>query len=74
MLGNLPLWELFRVLYQMTKRPFVVRGLAVGWGFVQSWAKQTPRPVSAEFVRFVRREQWARMRRLPIRWLGLNGN
>jgi len=31
-LGGHPLWELFRVAYRMSKRPYAVEGLAVGSG------------------------------------------
>ena len=35
-IGNHPAWELFRSAYQMTRRPFVVGGLALGAGYI--WA------------------------------------
>src|SRR5438445_278526 len=33
-LGGHPVWELFRTVYQMTKRPFVVGGLMLSAGYV----------------------------------------
>src|ERR1043166_5117062 len=34
-LGGHPLWELFRTFYQMTKPPFVLGGLALGFGYAR---------------------------------------
>ena len=62
-IGNHPLWELFRVGYQMTKKPFLIGGLMVGSGYVWSMVKRVPRPVSAELVEFQRREQMLRLKR-----------
>lgn len=62
-IGNHPLWEVFRCAYQMTRRPFVVGGLAVAAGYFSTWVKRKKRPVSAEFVAFHRREQMDRLAR-----------
>lgn len=63
-MGNHPAWELFRAAYQMTKRPFVVGGLALFSGYLSALFKQGERPVSAELVAFHRREQMRRLKRL----------
>lgn len=60
-MGNHPVWELSRVAYQMTKKPFVLRGLALGAGFVWSALRRVQRPVSRELVAFRRREQMQRL-------------
>ena len=60
-IGGHPLWELFRVAYQMTKRPYIVGGLAIGLGFVWAALRRTQRPVSDEFVRFHRTEQMQKL-------------
>lgn len=62
-MGNHPVWELSRVAYQMTKRPFVLRGLALGVGFLWSALRRVQRPVSRELVAFRRREQMQRLRK-----------
>jgi glycosyltransferase involved in cell wall biosynthesis len=64
LLGNHPLWQLFRVLYQMTRRPYLVKGALLFAGY--SWALLTrvERPISAELLRFNRREQLERLRSL----------
>lgn len=65
--GNHPLWELFRVLYQMGQRPYLLRGLALGAGYLRSSIKGVQRPVSKDFVAFFRREQMQRLRQALAR-------
>ena len=60
-MGNHPLWQLFRTLYQMTQKPYLVRGLQIGAGYVWAWLRRAERPVSKEFVAFLRREQMQRL-------------
>jgi poly-beta-1,6-N-acetyl-D-glucosamine synthase len=61
--GNHPVWELFRTLYQMTQRPFIIGGVALGWGYAWSMLRRVEIPVSADLVAFVRREQMQRLSR-----------
>jgi glycosyltransferase involved in cell wall biosynthesis len=56
-LGGHPLWELCRVAYRLRKRPYVVGGVAVGLGYLAAALRRVERPVSAELMRFHRREQ-----------------
>ena len=60
-LGSHPIWEFFRTIYQMSKRPFVLGGLMLGAGYLWPLVRRAERPVSAEFVAFRRREQMARL-------------
>lgn len=62
-IGNHPIWELCRTGYQMTKRPFVIGGLMVGFGYVWSLIRRVERPISRELMAFQRREQMTRLRR-----------
>lgn len=59
--GSHPIWELFRTVYQMTKRPFVIGGLTLGSGYLWSMIRRVERPVSREMIIFHRREQMARL-------------
>lgn len=61
--GNHPVWELFRTFYQMTHRPFVVGGLALGSGYAWSLVGRAETPLPPELVAFVRREQMQRLKR-----------
>ncbi len=62
-LGGHPLWEVFRTVYQMTKRPFVLGGLMVGCGYFWAMFRRAPRPVSDELIAFRRREQVQRLKK-----------
>lgn len=65
--GNHPLWEIFRALYQMRHRPFIAGGLALGLGYGWSAIQRAEVPLPPELVAFVRREQMQRLKRLFIR-------
>ena len=56
-IGNHPVWEILRGMYQMTKRPFVIRGAALISGYVWAFLNRAERPVSAELRAFRRKEQ-----------------
>jgi glycosyltransferase involved in cell wall biosynthesis len=59
--GNHPLWQLFRTTYQMKHRPYVLGGLALGWGYAWSMLRRVEIQVPSELVRFIRREQMERL-------------
>jgi glycosyltransferase involved in cell wall biosynthesis len=61
-LGGHPLWQLARGTFQMSKRPYVVGGLALIAGYAWCWITRHPRPVSADLTAFHRREQMQRLR------------
>jgi glycosyltransferase involved in cell wall biosynthesis len=60
-LGGLAVWELFRVAYRATKRPYIINGLALGLGYCWGFLRRTPRPVSRELMAFHRKEQRAKL-------------
>ena len=61
-LGGSLTWQLFRVAYRMTKRPFFVGGLALLSGFCWAALRRVKRPVSRDFMRFHRREQVTKLK------------
>ena len=63
-LGGHPVWELFRVLYKMTKKPYVVGGAVLGLGYLWAWVRRTPRPVSGELMKFHRGEQMVKLKNI----------
>ncbi len=69
LIGNHPLWQVFRCLYQMRKKPFLVRGLALAAGYASACVRRDERAVSQEFVRFRRREQMQRLSEKLSRFL-----
>lgn len=60
--GSHPVWEMFRVAYQMTKTPFIAGGAMLACGYVWSLIRRVDRPISDEMVVFHRREQMSRLR------------
>jgi biofilm PGA synthesis N-glycosyltransferase PgaC len=61
-LGGHPMWELFRITYRLTKRPYVLGGLALAAGYTSAMLRRMKRPVSKELMRFHRREQLRKLR------------
>jgi poly-beta-1,6-N-acetyl-D-glucosamine synthase len=70
-LGNSVLWELFRSLYQITQRPFLLGGLMIFCGFCWAMMRNSPRPISDEMVAFGRREQKQRLGRFFRKCVGI---
>jgi glycosyltransferase involved in cell wall biosynthesis len=69
-LGGHPLWEIFRCLYQTSKRPFLIGGCALLAGYTCAFARRKERSVSAELMQFRRREQMVRLKRFLLRSRG----
>jgi poly-beta-1,6-N-acetyl-D-glucosamine synthase len=63
-LGSHPLWEAFRTLYQMTKKPFVIGGLMLAAGYLWAMIRRVERSIPTELVAFRRREQMQRLLKL----------
>ena len=61
-LGNHPLWQVFRALYQMKTSPYGLGGLAILAGYVSSFVRGTRRLAPPDVIRFCRREQMRRLR------------
>jgi poly-beta-1,6-N-acetyl-D-glucosamine synthase len=69
-LGGHPLWECFRTIYQMSKRPFVISGLLLGAGYLWALISRYDRTVTPELMAFRRKEQMQRLKRfLSGGWL-----
>ncbi len=61
-LGGHPVWELFRVAYRTTKRPYFIGGISLGLGYCWAFLCRTPRPVSKELMAFHRKEQMLKLK------------
>lgn len=61
-LGSSPLWEIFRAAFRMTKKPFLVGGIAVFLGYCWAALRRMERPVSGELIRFHRVEQMKKLK------------
>ena len=62
-LGNHPLWEIFRTLYQMTKKPIIIGGSVLFFGYVWANLLRIERPISEELMQFIRTEQMQRLKK-----------
>ena len=71
-IGNHPLWELLRACYQMAQPPVCVGGLALGAGYFWAMLRRFERPVPRDLVRFHRKEQISRLKKL-VRFGGQGG-
>lgn len=60
-LGGHPVWELFRVTYRLSQRPYLVDGLALGLGYGWAMLRRVKRPISKELMTFHRREQMRKL-------------
>lgn len=63
-LGNDPRWQLSRVFYRLIKKPYVIDGMALAAGYLWAALRRIPRSASPELVRFHRREQMEKLRRI----------
>ena len=61
-LGNHPLWQIFRVAFQMLKRPYGIGALILFFGYMHSFITRMERPLTRELVQFHRREQLDRLK------------
>lgn len=61
-LGGSPLWELFRLCYRSTKKPYFIGGFALLGGYCWAAVRRVKRPVSGELMQFHRREQMQKLR------------
>jgi biofilm PGA synthesis N-glycosyltransferase PgaC len=61
-LGGSPLWQMFRVTYRLKKKPYLVGGLALFFGYVWAAIKRVKRPVSPELIQFNRQEQMKKLK------------
>jgi glycosyltransferase involved in cell wall biosynthesis len=61
-LGGHPLWQIFRCAYRMTKRPYMVGGVALFAGYSAAFLSQADRAVSRELMRFHRSEQMLKLK------------
>lgn len=70
-LGYHPLWQLCRSAYQMTRRPYLSGGIALGAGYFSAMLSRMERVVSPELVAFQGRDQMRRLRQFVRGRIGL---
>lgn len=62
-LGSHPVWEFFRICYQMVRRPYFFGGLLMGCGFAWSMIRGAERTIPNEVMAFRRREEMRRLQK-----------
>ncbi|HLG59271.1 MAG TPA: glycosyltransferase family 2 protein [Vicinamibacterales bacterium] len=62
-LGGHPLWQIFRGVHQMRRRPYLFGGVSIVAGYSWAFLRRVQRPVSPELMRFHRAEQMDRLKR-----------
>jgi poly-beta-1,6-N-acetyl-D-glucosamine synthase len=68
--GTSPIWELFRSIYQMSKKPVILGGTMTGLGYLWAAIRRVERPVPYEMVKFCRAEQMHRLKTFLLRRTG----
>lgn len=72
-LGGHPLWEVFRALYQMRLKPYILGGSLIFAGYAWAFLKRYERPITQELIDFRRKEQMERLKNALLRMLGFRG-
>ncbi len=67
LMGGHPVWELFRSVFQMMRKPYIIQGFLVFVGYSVPFIKREKIPISRELVTFHRQEQMDRLRGLMRR-------
>jgi glycosyltransferase involved in cell wall biosynthesis len=65
-LGGHPLWEFCRCSYRMLSKPYVLAGAALFLGYTVAMLQRTERPVSDKLMRFHRREQMRKLKKVLV--------
>jgi len=53
------IYMLASAVFRMSKKPYVVGGLAMAWGYLKSWLTNVPRFDDKALCAFIRKYQWA---------------
>jgi glycosyltransferase involved in cell wall biosynthesis len=63
-LGGSPIWEIFRVAFRATRKPWLIGGLAMFCGYCHAALTRVPRPVPVELMRFHRHNQLKKLKKI----------
>lgn len=63
-LGGSPLWEIFRLAFRSTRRPYLIGAAAMFCGYSHAALTRMERPVSPELLRFHRHTQLKKLKRI----------
>ncbi len=71
-MGVHPLWQLFRSVYQMGRKPILLNGFMLLSGYCWALIRQAKSPVSDDFIQFRRKEQMQWLKDHVIKAFRLN--
>jgi len=71
MIGNHPLWEIFRSVYQMKYKPYVIGGILILASYMWNWVRGVKRTIPEDLMALRRSEQLSRLRMIFRRRLQL---
>jgi len=61
-LGGHPLWQIFRSVYQMKSKPYLIGGLLLMIGYTWALIRNVERPIPKDLILFHRQEQLTRLK------------
>jgi biofilm PGA synthesis N-glycosyltransferase PgaC len=67
LLGNHPLWELFRGCYQMLRKPYIIGGVLVLAAYAWNWIRGVDRTIPADLMALRREDQKDRLKSILLR-------
>lgn len=62
LLGSHPVWEIFRSVYQMTRRPYLIGGMLILANYFWHGIRSVERTMPEELIQLRRREQMSRLK------------
>lgn len=66
-LGGHPLWQIFRAIFQMKGKPFIIGGVILFFGYLWAFLCRVERPVPQELMKFNRGEQMQRLKKIFLK-------
>jgi poly-beta-1,6-N-acetyl-D-glucosamine synthase len=63
-LGSHPYFELFRVARRLREKPYVLGAMVRLWAFIAASVRRSTRPVSGDFIEFLRKYELTRLKNL----------
>lgn len=61
-LGNHPLWEFFRIIYQVMRKPYFIGGIFLSYGYITAFLTNKERQMSQDLINFYRKQQIQRLK------------
>lgn len=71
-LGNHPLWQFFRITFQLTRKPYVIGGSSLLFGYAWAFLTRMKRDIPPELIEFHRGEEMERLKNVAERLIPLS--